>query len=113
MNGTLNPRLTIVIVFAFLFIVALFVGPGGPADQVVPPPALPSAAPLTTPRPSPSPSIAASTWYTQEEPTPPAVSPTPGNDGGNGAANAPAAPAEGSPMVAPPPPQGPDFPENQ
>ena len=110
MNGTLNPRLTIVIVFAFLFIVALFVGPGGPADQVVPPSAMPSAAPLTTPRPTPSPSVATSAWYNQEEPTPPAVSPTPANEGGNDGGN-PSAVDAGA-VVAPPPPQGPDFPEN-
>ena len=108
----LNMRLTVVIVFAFLFIVALFISPGGAAEQATShitavadqtsgkrPAALVSA-PVRPASPS---------WFAP--------------DGEQGAmdraphslgARAEPAPVPGDiPLVDPdPPPQGPDFPEN-
>ena len=112
MTRTLNTRFIVVAVFAFLFIVALFASPGGPADEIVPPVDMASAAPAPMPVAAASPTSAAQSWYSQEEPTPPAITPSPA-EGGNGGGNAVADVAPDQHGVAPPLPQGPDFPENR
>ncbi len=112
MNATkLNPRMTIVIVFAFLFIVALFMHEGGAADQATS--QLSDAAREASgarPAPKPSPAARRTAWFSPD--ADPVVPPPPPQAN---AANAPEQLPEGAaPMVAPdPPPQGPDFPENR
>lgn len=109
----INTRLTIISVFAFLLIVALFMQPGGTAEQAtdqLSEVARKVAVKEGQPQPHPTPVVPAPprAWYAADPATGPVVSPPPvGN-------SQPEPPAGFPPMVAPdPPPQGDDFPENR
>ena len=108
----LNMRLTVVIIFAFLFIVALFISPGGAAEQATSQisavaektsgkrPAAVVGAPVRPANPS---------WFAPEGEQG-AMDPAPHSLGGK--AEPGLVPGD-IPLVDPdPPPQGPDFPEN-
>ena len=108
---TINPRMTIVIVFAFLFIVALFMQPGGAAENATA--QLADAArevsvkpaELVPARPTKSPNAA---WYAADsvESGPEPIAP-PANPQDNAVP-----PGDPRPVDPNPPPQGPDFPNN-
>lgn len=107
-SSNLNPRMTIIVVFAFLFIVALFISPGGTAEQATKQlgdVARTAAAkrPAEAPKPVPSSWFAAAPDDAAVAPAPPPVASAP-----------PPQPAGAIPLEAPePPPQGVDFPENR
>lgn len=113
MARPLNMRLTVVAVFAFLFIVALFVRPGGAAEQATG--QLAAVAEKTVgKRPAPVPTVSvrrvSPAWFAPDgEQDAMAAAPN------NAAEDAEPAPVPGDlPLVDPdPPPQGPDFPENE
>lgn len=105
-TSKLNPRMTIIVVFAFLFILALFISPNAPEEDVAAEPTE-SAAPVIAKPPAPV-SSAAAVWAADEPIEAPQASPTPTPE------PQPPAPAAAIPQVAPdPPPQGPDFPQNK
>jgi Na+-transporting methylmalonyl-CoA/oxaloacetate decarboxylase gamma subunit len=106
-----NPRMVVTIVFAFLIIVALFLRPGGTAEQATE--KLTEVAQATQGKPQ-APASAAPTrvpsaaWYAAD-PQPVTVPVAPDL----AAQLPPEAPAGAPPVVAEPLPQGPDFPENR
>ena len=108
---TINPRMTIVIVFAFLVIVTLFMQPGGTAENataqladVAREVSVKPAERVTSP-PAKSPNAA---WYAAEsaESGPDPIVP-PGNPQDDGVPV-----GDPRPVDPNPPPQGPDFPNN-
>ncbi|MBC2670024.1 hypothetical protein ACFOON_10385 [Novosphingobium piscinae] len=109
MNIAGNPRMTIVVVIAFLIIVALFISPGGPAEQATG--QITEAARATAGKP-PARSVAPppQSWFAPEDEAAPPPPPPPASAGDQGAA-LPAEPG-GFPVRENPPPRGPDFPEN-
>lgn len=109
-SSSFNPRMTVVIVIAFLFIVALFIRPGGTAEQatdqltdVAHEIGTKPAAVVTAPA-----GAAPAAWYAAAPESGPPPAPPAQQDA------APVAAPGAMPEVAPnPPPQGADFPQNR